>query len=310
MRGEYIDLVAQAPCPPRWPSTSAPAPACWRPVLARRRAPRGRHRAGATRPACARTTCSAWACRAASSCWGGPVPRPLARPSWSVIPWLPARPSSAVEQAVYDEGSRMPGRGFLAGLAAHLSPGGEGWLILSDLAEHLGLRSRDELLGWIAAAGLRVLGRQDTPTPGKAPGRRRHAVMPRGPRSRRCGAWPLPNDSYINNSCFAFIGKALEVVLTQTFPRKPPCCWLPWKGCWTSCCADADSVGGVDRCVSEFIRVSGNLLTDRVFLSYIPELKNGGRTLAGVPVRAQLLGSGRAAWPRTPPAWPPWALRA
>ncbi|WP_404303218.1 tRNA dihydrouridine synthase [Alicycliphilus denitrificans] len=50
-------------------------------------------------------------------------------------------------------------------------------------------------------------------------------------------------------------------------------------------------VGGVDRCVSEFIRVSGNLLTDKVFLRYIPELKHGGRTLAGVPVRAQLLGS-------------------
>ncbi|MBS0506108.1 MAG: tRNA-dihydrouridine synthase [Proteobacteria bacterium] len=50
-------------------------------------------------------------------------------------------------------------------------------------------------------------------------------------------------------------------------------------------------VGGVDRCVSEFIRVSGNLLTDKVFLRYIPELHNGGRTLAGVPVRAQLLGS-------------------
>ena len=50
-------------------------------------------------------------------------------------------------------------------------------------------------------------------------------------------------------------------------------------------------VGGVDRCVSEFIRVSGSLLTDKVFLRYIPELKNGGRTLAGVPVRAQLLGS-------------------
>ena len=45
-------------------------------------------------------------------------------------------------------------RGFLGGLAAHLAPGGEGWLILSDLAEHLGLRSRDELLGWIAAGGL------------------------------------------------------------------------------------------------------------------------------------------------------------
>lgn len=50
-------------------------------------------------------------------------------------------------------------------------------------------------------------------------------------------------------------------------------------------------VGGVDRCVSEFIRVSGSLLPDRVFLTYMPELLNGSRTLAGVPVRAQLLGS-------------------
>jgi hypothetical protein len=81
---------------------------------------------------------------------------------------LPARPSSAIEQAVYDEGSRML-KGFLAGLAAHLEPGGEGWLVLSDLAEHLGLRPRDELLGWIAAAGLRVLGREDvSPRHGKA----------------------------------------------------------------------------------------------------------------------------------------------
>ena len=50
-------------------------------------------------------------------------------------------------------------------------------------------------------------------------------------------------------------------------------------------------VGGVDRCVGEFIRVSGSLLPDRVFFRYLPELRNGGRTLAGVPVRAQLLGS-------------------
>lgn len=75
-------------------------------------------------------------------------------------PWVPARPSSPIEHAVYDEGSRML-RGFLSGLHEHLSPQGEGWLILSDLAEHLGLRSRDELLGWIAAAGLQVLGRHD-----------------------------------------------------------------------------------------------------------------------------------------------------
>ena len=84
-------------------------------------------------------------------------------------PWVPAQPSSPIEFAIYDPDSRML-RGFLGGLAAHLAPGGEGWLIISDLAEHLGLRSRDELLGWIAAGGLQVLGRIDT--------------RPRHPRSR------------------------------------------------------------------------------------------------------------------------------
>lgn len=83
-------------------------------------------------------------------------------------PWLPARPISLLDQAVFDEESTML-RGFLSGLAAHLCAGGEGWLILSDLAEHLGLRSREALLGWIADAGLRVLDRLDTrPDHGKA----------------------------------------------------------------------------------------------------------------------------------------------
>ena len=76
-------------------------------------------------------------------------------------PWLPGRPNSVLEQAVYDEDSAML-RGFLAGLAEHLVEGGEGWLILSDLAEHLGLRTREQLLGWVAQAGLVVLGRHDT----------------------------------------------------------------------------------------------------------------------------------------------------
>ena len=75
-------------------------------------------------------------------------------------PWLPGKPSSSIEYAVYDPDSRML-RGFLAGLKEHLLDGGEGWLILSDLAEHLGLRSREQLLGWIAAAGLEVAGRHD-----------------------------------------------------------------------------------------------------------------------------------------------------
>ncbi|HEV2610350.1 MAG TPA: class I SAM-dependent methyltransferase [Noviherbaspirillum sp.] len=75
-------------------------------------------------------------------------------------PWIPARPSSTVEYAVYDPDSRML-RGFLGGLAAHLEPGGEGWLILSDIAEHLGLRSRADLLALIDGAGLEVAGRID-----------------------------------------------------------------------------------------------------------------------------------------------------
>ena len=75
-------------------------------------------------------------------------------------PWLPARPVGLLDQAVYDEGSQML-KGFLAGLREHLCEGGEGWLILSDLAEHLGLRTREALLGWIADAGLMVLGRLD-----------------------------------------------------------------------------------------------------------------------------------------------------
>ena len=50
---------------------------------------------------------------------------------------------------------------FLSALPAHLESEGEGWLILSDLAEHLGLRSRDELLAAFDAAGLKVIDRID-----------------------------------------------------------------------------------------------------------------------------------------------------
>ena len=75
-------------------------------------------------------------------------------------PWLPGKATSLLEQAIYDPDSRML-RTFLAGVLAHLAPGGEAWLVLSDLAEHLQLRSREQLLQWIEAGGLQVLGRQD-----------------------------------------------------------------------------------------------------------------------------------------------------
>lgn len=77
-------------------------------------------------------------------------------------PWIPARPSSSIENGIYDPDSRML-RGFLAKLPEHLEPAGEGWLILSDLAEHLGLRPRAQLLEEFDAAGLRVLGRHEVP---------------------------------------------------------------------------------------------------------------------------------------------------
>ena len=76
-------------------------------------------------------------------------------------PWLPARPSSTLESAIYDENSKML-KGYLNGLKAHLNDAGEGWLILSDFAEHLGLRTREDLQGWIDDAGLKVIDKIDT----------------------------------------------------------------------------------------------------------------------------------------------------
>jgi SAM-dependent methyltransferase len=76
-------------------------------------------------------------------------------------PWLPAQPTSALELGIYDPGSDVLHR-FLDGLADRLAPAGEGWLVLSDLAEHLGLSTRDELLTRFADAGLHVAGRHDT----------------------------------------------------------------------------------------------------------------------------------------------------
>lgn len=76
-------------------------------------------------------------------------------------PWIPGRPTSALEQGIYDPDSDVLNR-FLSELSHHLTPQGEGWLILSDLAEHLGLRTRDELLERIADAGLTVIGKHET----------------------------------------------------------------------------------------------------------------------------------------------------
>ena len=161
VRGEYIDLVAQAPLPStRLAFDIGTGTGVLAAVLARR----GVQRVLATDQdpralACARDNIARLGLLGrvevveADLFAPGQAPLVVCNP-----PWLPARPSVPIEHAVYDDGSRML-RGFLAGLAAHLVPAGEGWLILSDLAEHLGLRTRAELLAWIDQAGLRVLAR-------------------------------------------------------------------------------------------------------------------------------------------------------
>lgn len=97
-----------------------------------------------------------------------PTDVPLANLIVCNPPWLPAKPSSPLEYSVYDANSAML-RGLLMGAKQHLAESGEVWLILSDLAEHLQLRTREDLIGWIEDAGLKVKYCLDTePTHGKS----------------------------------------------------------------------------------------------------------------------------------------------
>lgn len=69
-------------------------------------------------------------------------------------PWLPGKPTSRIEHAIYDPESAFLRR-FLAEVRARLAPGGEVWLVMSDLAERLGLRPPGMLAALIAQSGLR-----------------------------------------------------------------------------------------------------------------------------------------------------------
>ena len=70
-------------------------------------------------------------------------------------PWIPEPPKNRIDRAVFDEDSAFL-EGFLRGLPAHLTPEGEGWLVMSNLAELLGLRSATSLAERFDAAGLEV----------------------------------------------------------------------------------------------------------------------------------------------------------
>lgn len=172
LRGEYLDLVAHAPLPASLKSSGKAGIAfdigTGTGVLAALLAKRGVNRVVATDQdqralACARENLERLGVAARVELLEADLYPAEQRQAHLIVcnpPWLPWRPNSPLEHAVYDPDSRML-LGFLNGLKAHLLPGGEGWLIMSDLAEHLGLRSRDELLAWIAAAGLRVVARTD-----------------------------------------------------------------------------------------------------------------------------------------------------
>ena len=167
IRSEYVDLVANAPLPAALASSSrAFAVGTGTGGLAAGLARRGSERVIATDQdsralACARENLERLGLRERVEVVKADL-FPDGRAAIVVCnpPWVPARPSSPLEHGIYDPESRML-LGFLRGLPAHLSPGGEGWLILSDLAEHLGLRSREELLASFEAAGLKVLDRID-----------------------------------------------------------------------------------------------------------------------------------------------------
>ncbi|GHH71618.1 hypothetical protein GCM10018793_07130 [Streptomyces sulfonofaciens] len=171
VRGEYVDLVARTPLPPetrRSPATSTAFDlGTGTGVLAAVLDRRGIDRVVATDISPRALTCARENAHRLTLSdrieVSGPGLFPEGRADLVLCnpPWLPARPTSSVEQGVYDPDSTML-HSFLAGLSAHLQPGGEGWLVLSDLAEHLGLRTRRQLLDAIRAARLRVVEKIDT----------------------------------------------------------------------------------------------------------------------------------------------------
>lgn len=165
VRGEYIDLVATAELPRN--ARTAFDLGTGTGVLAAVLARRGLDSIVATDANPRALTCARATARDLNLTERirvvGPALYPEGRADLIVCnpPWLPARPTSDLEYGVYDPDSAML-REFLTGLPAHLEPGGEGWLIVSDLAERLELRSSTELAALIDAAGLRVLDKLDT----------------------------------------------------------------------------------------------------------------------------------------------------
>lgn len=163
LRGEYIDLVRRAPLPSRELAFDIGTGSG---VLAAVLAQRGVSKVIATDQdpralACARDNvqqlglASRVELQQVDMFPTGQAPLIVCNP-----PWLPAKPTTPIEHAIYDPDNRML-LAFLGGLRDHLTEQGEGWLIMSDLAEHLGLRGQDFMTNAFEAAGLAVLDRME-----------------------------------------------------------------------------------------------------------------------------------------------------
>ena len=161
LRGEYLPLLAQAPLPPH--AQTAFDIGTGSGVIAALLAKRGIPHITATdtnprAAACARANLARLGFAAQTEV----LQQDLFPPSRANLivcnpPWLPAKPTSVLETALYDPAHAML-HAFLRGAAAHLADGGQAWLVMSDLAEHLGLRSANSLQNWFAEYGWRVSG--------------------------------------------------------------------------------------------------------------------------------------------------------
>lgn len=160
VRGEYVDLVARA-CE-RWPVAGKLAHdvGTGTGVLALLLAQRGaRVVATDLEPravACARDNAARLGLAAkidvveADLFPGGRADLVVANP-----PWIPAEPHGLLDRAVYDPSGRLLDR-IVEELRARLEPGGEAWIVFSDLAERLGLRPAGHLAALAARGGMIV----------------------------------------------------------------------------------------------------------------------------------------------------------
>ncbi|ETD72584.1 methylase [Pelistega indica] len=165
IRGEYLALVAQAPLPSQ--TNIAIEIGCGTGVLAAIVAKRGFSKVVVTDISKRAIECATYNLQQLGLNHCVEVRQHAFFPPESADliicnpPWLPAKASTSLEAAVYDPDSQML-KGYLSDLVKHLNPDGEGWLIMSNLAELLGLRGETQLEDWISTAGLRVKAKYDT----------------------------------------------------------------------------------------------------------------------------------------------------